>query len=147
MRIKKVSQTTATGAQIVNGYSTSEIDGYSCDYINDRVVYSTTEEVATGETWIDGKPIYRKVFTTTVEATSTKDIDLSSLNFYEAWVDHGNSFSHYGGRSSSSAVVFYASSSDYGLCYLNTLGNLTINNHNPNPRTFYVTIKYTKASE
>ena len=34
MRIKKVSQTTATQAQVVDGYSTSTIDSYSCNYIN-----------------------------------------------------------------------------------------------------------------
>ena len=34
MRIKKVSQTTTTQAQISDGYSESKIDGYSCDYVN-----------------------------------------------------------------------------------------------------------------
>ena len=33
-RIKKVSQTTPTSAQIVDGYSTSTADGYSANYIN-----------------------------------------------------------------------------------------------------------------
>lgn len=36
MRIKKVSQTTPTQAQIVDGYSTSTTDGYSCNYINQK---------------------------------------------------------------------------------------------------------------
>lgn len=35
MRIKKVSQTTSTNATIVDGYSESTQDGYSCNYIND----------------------------------------------------------------------------------------------------------------
>lgn len=34
MRIKKVSQTTPTQAQVVDGYSTSEFDSYSCNYTN-----------------------------------------------------------------------------------------------------------------
>ena len=34
MRIKKVSQTTSTQAQVVNGYSTSTTDSYSCNYVN-----------------------------------------------------------------------------------------------------------------
>lgn len=34
MRIKKVSQTTPTQSQIVDGYSTSTADGYSCNYVN-----------------------------------------------------------------------------------------------------------------
>lgn len=34
MRIKKVSQTTSTQAQVVDGYSTSVTDSYSCNYVN-----------------------------------------------------------------------------------------------------------------
>lgn len=34
MRIKKVSQTTPTQAQVVDGYSTSTTDCYSCNYVN-----------------------------------------------------------------------------------------------------------------
>lgn len=34
MRIKKVSQTTSTQAQVVDGYSTSTTDSYSCNYVN-----------------------------------------------------------------------------------------------------------------
>ena len=44
-----------------NIYTSSTTDTYSCDYINDRNTYSTSE-INTGKTWIDGKPIYRKVF-------------------------------------------------------------------------------------
>ena len=34
MRIKKVSQTTPTQAQVVDGYSTSTTDSYSANYVN-----------------------------------------------------------------------------------------------------------------
>lgn len=34
MRIRKTSQTTPVQAEIVNGYSTSTTNGYSCDYVN-----------------------------------------------------------------------------------------------------------------
>lgn len=34
MRIKKVSQTTPTQAQVVDGYSTSTTDPYSANYVN-----------------------------------------------------------------------------------------------------------------
>lgn len=60
MRIKKVSQTTSTQAQVVDGYSTSTTDSYSCNYVNGTNTYSTNE-IRIG-TWIDGKPIYRKVY-------------------------------------------------------------------------------------
>lgn len=60
--IIKVSQTTSTQAQVVDGYSTSTTDSYSCNYVNNINTYST-DETRIG-TWIDGKPIYRKVINT-----------------------------------------------------------------------------------
>ena len=42
MRIKKVSQTTPTQAQVVDGYSTSTTDSYSANYVNGlagKVIY------------------------------------------------------------------------------------------------------------
>lgn len=63
MRIKKTSQTTSTQAQVVDGYSTSTTDSPSCNYVNNINTYSTGE-IRVG-TWIDGKPIYKKVMQTT----------------------------------------------------------------------------------
>ena len=68
MRIKKVSQTTATQAQVVDGYSTSTTDSYSCNYVNSVNTYSTNETVI-GK-WIDGKPLYRKVIQNNVIGTT-----------------------------------------------------------------------------
>lgn len=62
MKIKKTSETTPTMASIVDDYSTSTQDGYSCNYVNKDNTYSTTE-VKTNKMWIDGKPIYRLVIT------------------------------------------------------------------------------------
>ena len=67
MRIKKTSQTTTTQAQVVDGYSTSTIDSYSCNYANKCNTYSTNE-IDTGKVWTDGKPIYRKVIEGTLPA-------------------------------------------------------------------------------
>lgn len=44
---------------IVNEYSESANETYSCDYVNKLETYSTTEQRI--GTWTDGKPIYRKV--------------------------------------------------------------------------------------
>lgn len=49
MRIKKVSQTTPTIAQIVDGYSTSTTNGYSANYINNNIKSSVTELLATSQ--------------------------------------------------------------------------------------------------
>lgn len=72
MRIKKVSETTPTMASIINGYSTSTQDGYSCEYINGINTYST-DEVDTGKKWIDNRSIYKKVIEfTSISANNTQ---------------------------------------------------------------------------
>lgn len=64
MRIKKTSQTTPVQAEVVNDYSTSQENAYSCDYVNKALVENySTDEVKTNKVWIDGKSIYRKVIT------------------------------------------------------------------------------------
>lgn len=57
--IIKAKNTTPTMASIVNTTNDSTEDAYSCDYVNKLNTYSTTEQRV--GTWIDGKPIYRKV--------------------------------------------------------------------------------------
>lgn len=47
MRIKKVSQTTSTQAQVVDGYSTSTTDSYSCNYINRKTLKKLWENTNT----------------------------------------------------------------------------------------------------
>lgn len=62
MKIKKTFQGSLPENRILNTDSSSQTDTYSCDYINDvsEEIYST-EEIKIGK-WIDGKPLYRKVF-------------------------------------------------------------------------------------
>lgn len=72
------------GNYISNEYGTSQAIGYSQEYINKNNVYST-DEVDTGKKWINGKPIYRKVFVLNdailVQVGTWKNIiDISSLN-------------------------------------------------------------------
>ena len=57
--IIKVLDAPAIQAQVVNGYSTSSRDSYSCNYANKLSTYST-DEIRVG-TWM-GKPLYRKVY-------------------------------------------------------------------------------------
>ena len=81
MRIKKVSQTTATQAQVVNNENNSQLNAYSCDYVNNKVkdVYST-DEVKTNKVWIDGKPIYRKTYTGNL-SEGTRQHGLTNVTF------------------------------------------------------------------
>lgn len=58
--------------EVLNQQSNSQKDTYSCDYINKKSKYSTEEQIV-GE-WIDGKPLYRKVYTSyNVDESSTID--------------------------------------------------------------------------
>ena len=59
MRIKKTSQTTPLTAQIVDGYSESTTDGYSCNYVNGINDYSSNTETVIGT--YNNKPVYRNV--------------------------------------------------------------------------------------
>ena len=69
MRIRKTEPSTGVLGKIVNEYSESTTDTYSCDYVNDTIAesiedtYSETETL-TNKVWIDNKPIYRKVVDT-----------------------------------------------------------------------------------
>lgn len=50
---------TISGGTVNDSYSTSTTEPYSCNYVNGLNGYSTTEQRI--GTWIDGKPLYRKV--------------------------------------------------------------------------------------
>ena len=80
MRIKKTSQVTPvpTEAQIVDGYSESSTDAYSCKYINDLHSYINTEQVI--GTWINGKPIYRKIFTGNTNTSGSYENSLGTIS-------------------------------------------------------------------
>lgn len=52
-------------SNVVNEYSESDTDVYSCDYVNEMDKYSTIE-TKTNKVWTDGKPIYRKVLSGTL---------------------------------------------------------------------------------
>ena len=45
MRIKKTSQTTPIQAEVVNAYSTSEENSYSCNYMNRKIAMATLSNV------------------------------------------------------------------------------------------------------
>lgn len=67
---------------IVNSYSTDNENTYSCDYMNKLNTYKTTEQRI--GTWIDGKPIYRKVFNIGTLPNSTEKKYTTDLN----WTTH-----------------------------------------------------------
>ncbi len=80
MKIKKTFQGTIPENKILNSNSTSQTDTYSCEKINEMTeeIYSTEEQII-GK-WIDGKPIYRKVFTGTTNGSNNTIIAKTTLN-------------------------------------------------------------------
>lgn len=95
MRIRKAYQGTVPENKILDTYSTSQTDTYSCNFVNKANTYSTSE-VDTGMKWIDGRSIYRKVFSFTTGG-SEADLGINhnisnfdvAINVY-GYVEDGN---------------------------------------------------------
>lgn len=131
--------------EIKNLYDKSKV--YDSDYIN--ITYST-DEMKTGETWIDGKPIYRKTFVFTGITATSASLSFSSSNASETiMVDNSHSYvstsSNY-----SLPVNMYNSSTDYIRTYVNSgdkklfveFGSVYTMSKN-----IYVTLRYTKTTD
>lgn len=96
MRIKKILGTVGLVGNVLNKKSISKKDAYSCDYINKLNTYSTEEQII--GTWINGKPLYRKVVsgkfgTITDDVESTLEIPIANADFVLTkyfWVDRPN---------------------------------------------------------
>ena len=80
MKIKKIYQGTVPANKILDAYSASNTDTYSCNYVNSMDRYST-DEVKTNKVWIDNRPIYRKVIhITSLSANQGYNHTISNLN-------------------------------------------------------------------
>ena len=60
MKIRKAFQGTIPENKILDTYSESKTDAYSCNQSNKLSSYSYDEQVI--GTWVDGKPLYRRLF-------------------------------------------------------------------------------------
>ena len=88
MKIKKIAQAPGLVATVVDNLTNSStIDALSTNQgrvLNEKIINLTTystEEVKTGETWIDGKPLYRKtiVLPNGTGTTSEKTYNMSEF--------------------------------------------------------------------
>jgi len=129
---------------------TINVDGEDIYVKGQNEVYSTQEQVI--GTWIDGKPLYRKVIiengpTVTTDGTgANKNIDISSLNcdtllVKNAWVY----------QSSRYVPLFYMNDAmtSYAKVYPTTSSNLRLSCSNTtySEKPFYVVIEYTKTTD
>lgn len=82
MKIRKTYQGVVPNGKVLNSKSDSQIDTYSCDYLNKNKEIYSTEELRIG-TWIDGKPLYRKVIRVhnfTVSKTAEINTDITNFD-------------------------------------------------------------------
>lgn len=143
--IIKASQTTATQAQVVDVYSASTTNSYSCNYVNRLETYST-DEIRVG-TWIN-KPLYRKVYYVNAFANNSNVyLDINVEN-----VDTVISANGYAKNSSHTETIFLNSS------YSNTIYDAIVWEESTNKLRLhstsdrsgysgYVWIEYTKTTD
>lgn len=155
MRIKKVSQTSSTQAKIVDGYSTSTVDGYSCNYVNNEVkkIYSADEKVV-GKFF--GKPLYSKTIITNPSTSGEQvfvDTGLQVSSIEHIFFDKSASFLI---RSSGTVQCGIGSTSGYNFDtryfskadgVTNWQAGLYIGESIYQDSTVYVTIFYTKTTD
>jgi hypothetical protein len=119
--------------------------------------YSTTEQM-TGQQWIDGKPIYRRVFTGNV--TGAKDtrigVALFPAGIVDALVDFGGS-TQLGGTAAWYSVPMYSLSSpdkawsshlsqgSDGSVFFYTLSGADVDRTGTTSNAYRVWVEYTKA--
>ena len=106
--------------------------------------FSTTEKEV-GK-WIDGKPIYKKVFS--IEVGSSADIrythNLSNLSTF--WINQADSFIF--GNSESLSLNYYYSSTDWARAWINdTTIRIRVASSSFGSRTAYVVVEYTKTTD
>ena len=107
-----------------------------------KQTYSTTEQVV--GTWIDGKPIYRKVVTFSRDNSSQFTISFSGVDKFIK-ID-GTAY----GSTGLKHILYHVSDSDQFRCYVQDNNDLTIlvgSTHPRTPFTGYVIVEYTKTSD
>ena len=82
MKIRKIAPSVGILGKILNIFSNSDKDTYSCNYINNAIKEVYSEEETVVGTWM-GKPLYRKVIARNKSITNGSSITVSSLNIDE----------------------------------------------------------------
>lgn len=105
--------------------------------------YSTTETVI--GTWIDGKPLYRKVYSITSPSSANANYaDLSSLNI-ETTV---HLYGYYKKPTGTFGIPFYDSDNNYSVIFINNSNQLRGRFGNSSEITnAKVVIEYTKTTD
>ena len=145
MRIKKTSQYIEGGASLSNVYGTSNENGYTQEYINGLETYSTTEQRI--GTWIDGKPVYRKVinFGNLPNAT-TKNVAHGISNLKDIIKIEGVAV--VGQYRNPVPLVYYSADAQYNTAiYVGDTYVSMQTSQNRSSMTAYVYLEYTKTTD
>lgn len=113
--------------------------------------YSTTETVI--GTWINGKPLYRKIISVLVAANTTSNTPLSDEGINNPdiiIINTGKSVSHYNINVVGGAYNnpnYYSTTTDFGNVYVDGNKSLNIVNRSSGQRQYYICLEYTKTTD
>lgn len=130
-----------------NTYNTSATDTYSCNYVNSLNTYSTSEQRI--GTWVDGKPIYRKVidFGSLPNATSKSVAhnisDLGFITNISGTIYHRTVTTYY-----PIPLQYKGNDSNYNVeIYVNNTNVAMSSNTDRSFYSAYVILEYTKTTD
>lgn len=120
--------------------TSSDNDTYSCNYINGLNEYSTSEKRI--GTWIDNKPLYRKVYkiTSGISVDTEHKLDVSSLNIDRCIKLEGFTYDNYFKHID---LIFY--NDDWSYMFLG--GNNIVYKYHWDTDEVYIIIEYTKTTD
>lgn len=152
--IIKVTQSAPVQAQIVGTYTESDIDGYSTEYINELNIFDANERRI--GTWIDGKPLYRKVvYVSALPNNTTTSYNHGCQNIDKIWIDTGKSFIYWS-STNATAPLNYLSSAGTGtatypaMVEIRNIGTTTfdiITGTDRSGQSAWITLNYTKTTD
>lgn len=105
------------------------------------------EEQDTGGKWIDGKPIYRKVFTGTVKASTTTDIAINIGFETVIRCDGILSYVNSSGMTVQRSLNFFSSTSLHSRVYTGTSDGGKIQINSTQAGDVHVVLEYTKSTD
>lgn len=147
---KKIKKENLKIPNINNSKNDSTTDTYSCDYVNKLNTYSTEEKVI--GTWIDGKPLYRKVVPVVI--SNITDTTISNIK-----IAHNIANMKFGFVEMATKDISTGDTYSYGSSgYINATNNRTqwflnkteisaSTNRSADNGTWYVSICYTKTTD
>lgn len=149
---------TMSGALLLHANPTQGMQAATKEYVDDKFVEGggtitggvdySTEEVDTGQKWINGKPVYAKTLVSTNTASNgNKTIAIGADNIELAWIDAANSFN----KCSNGLVYPVSLVNSSGIKYFIAAvqgSNVVVNCTNTGVTCdYYVRVFYTKTTD